>query len=308
MFRDTIKFIGVRGFAILIGAAFAGVLLISMVVNLVGAIQSPTPASVEEEFHVKHPEPLKLASDGPFGKFDKAQLQRGFQVYKEVCSACHSLSRVHFYDLKALGYDDGQIKTLAATYQIPVYNAHTGETDTHAGLPSDAFPPVAYGGQGTPPDLSLITKAREGGATYVHALLTGYRNQPTELLKRFPDAKTPEGLHYNPVFANLNIAMPPPLTSDGQVTYAEGNPPATIDQMSKDVSAFLVWTAEPKLENRHITGLSVMVFLLFATVLGFMAYKNVWSGVKGGHAEPETAPAAPKAAAAKKKAPAKKKA
>jgi ubiquinol-cytochrome c reductase cytochrome c1 subunit len=105
-----------------------------------------------------------------------------------------------------------------------------------------------------PPDLSLITKAREGGAAYVYSLLTGYQNQPAELLKQVPGGEDPPGLHYNPYFANLNIAMPPPLTSEGQVTYADGNPKPTVDQMAKDVAAFLVWTAEPKLENRHAAG------------------------------------------------------
>ena len=134
-----------------------------------------------------------------------------------------------------------------------------------------------------PPDLSLITKARHGGAAYVYSLLTGYqKQQPAELLKEFPTAKTPKGLHYNPYFANLNLAMPPPLTSEGQVTYAPGNPKPTVDQMAKDVSAFLVWTAEPKLEKRHATGIAVAIFLLFATVLGYFAYRNIWYEREGG--------------------------
>jgi ubiquinol-cytochrome c reductase cytochrome c1 subunit len=130
-----------------------------------------------------------------------------------------------------------------------------------------------------PPDLSLITKAREGGAAYVHSLLTGYQPQPAELLKQFPSDKTPPGLHYNPYFANLNIAMPPPLTSAGQVQYEDGTKP-TVDQMATDVAAFLVWTAEPKLENRRSAGLAVSVFLAFATILGFLAYRQIWYEVK----------------------------
>src|SRR5690606_11401848 len=123
-----------------------------------------------------------------------------------------------------------------------------------------------------PPDLSLITKAREGGAPYIHSLLVGYRNPPANL----PDALKPSpGLHYNPYFANLNIAMPPPLVADGQVTYADGTT-ATVGQMSRDVSAFLVWTAEPKMENRKRTGLAVMGFLLIATILAYFAYRNIW--------------------------------
>ncbi len=116
------------------------------------------------------------------------------------------------------------------------------------------------------PDLSLMTKARHGGAAYVHSILTGYTNQPAALLKEFPDAKTPATSHYNPYFANLNIAMPPPLAADGQVTYSDGTA-STIDQMATDVSAFLVWTAEPKLENRHRAGVSILIFLIIATAL-----------------------------------------
>ena len=103
--------------------------------------------------------------------------------------------------------------------------------------------------------------------------------QPAELLRKFPAAKTPAGLYYNPYFANLNIAMPPPFTSDGQVTYADGTAP-TVEQMSADVSAFLTWTAEPKLENRHRWGLTVLAFLIFATILGYLSYRNIWAEAK----------------------------
>ena len=139
---------------------------------------------------------------------------------------------------------------------------------------------MVYAGLGHPPDLSLITKARHEGPAYVYSLLTGYQAQPAELLKKFPEAKTGEGLHYNPYFANLNLAMPAPLTSEGQVTYSDGTK-ATVDQMAKDVAAFLVWTAEPKLENRHQTGFWWIGFLIFATVLGYMAYRNIWAEKKG---------------------------
>src|SRR5205823_1306462 len=119
----------------------------------------------------------------------------------------------------------------------------------------------------------------EGGASYVYSLITGYQNQPAELLKKFPDTKTPPNLHYNPYFANLNVAMPPPLTTNGQVSYQDGTP-ATVDQMAKDVAAFLVWTAEPNLDARKGTGLAVVVFLLFATVLGYLAYQQIWHDAK----------------------------
>ena len=114
----------------------------------------------------------------------------------------------------------------------------------------------------------------------MYSLLTGYSPQPAELVHKFPAAKTPQGLYYNRYFPNLNLAMPPPITADGQVTYSPGNPAPTVDQMAKDVSAFLVWTAEPKLEDRHATGLAVVIFLLIATILGYLAYRNIWATEK----------------------------
>jgi ubiquinol-cytochrome c reductase cytochrome c1 subunit len=273
----------------LVGAVFSVVLLISFFSNVSTYLTSPPPATAEEEFHL-HPKHLSLASDGPFGKFDKKQIQRGFQIYKEVCSACHSMNLVAFHDLEALGYNEAEVKAIANQWQteVPTVNPETGEASTRKALPSDRFPSPyanetaarAANNNALPPDLSLITKAREGGAAYVYSLLTGYRQQPAELIQKFPASKTPQGLHYNPYFANLNLAMPPPLTSDGQVTYAPGNPKPTVDQMAKDVAAFLVWTAEPKLEKRHGTGLAVVVFLLFATVFGYLAYRNIWYGEK----------------------------
>jgi ubiquinol-cytochrome c reductase cytochrome c1 subunit len=271
-----------------IGAVFAGVLLISLISGVAEYVSNPPAPLASEEFH-KPPNPLHLASDGPFGKFDKRQLQRGFQVYSEVCSACHSLSLVSFRDLKQLGYDDAEIKKIASDWktQVPSINPDTGEAATRKAIPSDNFPPPfpnevaarAANNNALPPDLSLITKAREGGAAYVHSLLTGFQPQPADLLKKFPDAKTPPNLHYNPYFANLNIAMPPPLTANGQVTYADGTP-STVDQMAKDVAAFLVWTAEPNLEARHAAGFAVVIFLLIATILGYLAYHEVWYEAK----------------------------
>lgn len=273
----------------LVGAVFSVVLLISFFSNVSTYLTSPPPATAEEEFHL-HPKHLKLASDGPFGKFDRKQVQRGFQVYKEVCSACHGLNLVAFHDLESIGYNEAEVKAIANQWQteVPSVNPETGEVATRKALPSDRFPSPyanetaarAANNNALPPDLSLITKAREGGAAYVYSLLTGYRQQPAELIQKFPASKTPQGLHYNPYFANLNLAMPQPLTSDGQVTYAAGNPAPTVDQMAKDVAAFLVWTAEPKLEKRHGTGLAVVVFLLFATVFGYLAYRNIWYGEK----------------------------
>jgi ubiquinol-cytochrome c reductase cytochrome c1 subunit len=275
----------VRIIAFFVGLGFAGVLLISLVVNLVAYVQSPTEPTAEHEFH-REPKELHLASDGPLGKFDRQQLQRGYQVYKEVCAACHSMNLVSFRDLAALGYNEAEVKAEAASREVPGINPDTGEVTTRKALPTDRFPSPyanetaarAANNNALPPDLSLMTKAREGGAAYVYSLLTGYQNQPAKLLKEFPAAKTPQGLHYNPYFANLNIAMAPPL-SDGQVTYADGTQ-ASRDQMAKDVSAFLVWTAEPKLENRHRYGMAVLIFLIIATILGYFSYRNIWAEAK----------------------------
>ena len=283
----------IRIFAILAGLFFSlalawsfvnGAVEVAPVLSEYNSFVQPT---VEHEFH-KHPKEVKFASDGAFGRYDKQQLQRGFQVYKEVCSACHSLRLVAFRDLKALGYNDDEVKAIAAGFQVPGIDQGTGEVNLRAGLSTDYFPKPfandiaarAANNNAIPPDLSLMTKARHDGGSYVFSLLTGYQPQPAELLKRFPDAKTPEGLHYNPYFANLNLAMAPPLTAEGQVTYGEGNPKPTVDQMAKDVSAFLIWTAEPKADKRKQTGWPVLGFLLFATALGYMAYRNVWAGVK----------------------------
>ena len=278
----------VRVIAFLVGLVFAGILLISMISGAATYFSSPPEPVAAEEFH-REPKELHLASDGPFGKFDKAQLQRGFQVYSEVCSACHSLSLASFRDLKGLGYEDPEIKKIASDWktEVPSINPDTGEAATHKALPSDRFPAPfpnetaarAANNNALPPDLTLITKAREGGAAYVYSLLTGYQNPPAELLKKFPDAKPPAGLHYNPYFANLNLAMPPPLTSEGQVSYADGTKP-TVDQMAKDVAAFLVWSAEPNLESRRAAGLAVSVFLLFASILAYLAYRNIWAEAK----------------------------
>lgn len=266
----------IRIFSILAGLFFILGLVVSTAID---TLNFEWPKGAEREFH-KHPKELSLPSDGIFGKFDNRQLQRGYAVYAQVCSQCHSLKHVAFRDLKEIGYNDAEVKAIAAKATVNAKDPLTGEMKDRPGLPSDHFPPVVYGGKGNPPDLSLITKARHGGAAYVYSLITGYEDQPAELLKKFPEAKTPDGLHYNPYFANLNIAMPPPLASDGLVTYSDGTT-ATKDQMAKDVAAFLVWTAEPKLAQRHQTGLWWILFLVFATTLGYMSYRNIWAEKKG---------------------------
>jgi ubiquinol-cytochrome c reductase cytochrome c1 subunit len=275
-----------------IGAVFAGVLLISLITGLATYFSNPPAPLAAEEFHLQ-PRHLALASDGPFGKFDNQQLQRGFQVYSEVCSACHSLSLVSFRDLRHIGYSEAEVKKIASDWktQVPSINPDTGEPATRKALPSDTFPSPfpnevaarAANNNALPPDLSLITKARHGGAAYVYSLLTGYRDANTyrdEHGKPLPaDAKPGANLHFNPWFANLNIAMPPPLTSDGQVTYADGTKP-TVDQMAKDIAAFLVWTGEPNLASRRAAGFAVVIFLLIATILGYLAYHQIWDEAK----------------------------
>ena len=269
----------IRIISLAVGAFFTLALLLAFGIGAYNYVSEP-PAKTAEAVYLQHPKHLALSSDGWFGKFDRPQLQRGFQVYQEVCAACHSLRHVAYRDLESLGYNEAEVKAIAAKATISAKDPLTGEVKDRPGMPADKFPLVAYSGAGTPPDLSLIAKARHSGGPYVYSLLTGYQNQPAELVKKFPEAKTPDGLHYNPYFANLNIAMPAPLTSDGQVTYSDGTP-ATIDQMAKDVSAFLVWTAEPKLEKRHQVGVWWLGFLLFTTVLAYMSYRNIWAEKKG---------------------------
>jgi ubiquinol-cytochrome c reductase cytochrome c1 subunit len=242
--------------------------------------------TAEAVFH-QHPKQIALSSDGFFGKFDKQKVQRGLQVYTEVCAACHSLKHVAFRDIAKLGYSEGQVKAFAASKTVPGIDPNTGEAVGRPGLPTDYFPSpypndiaaMAANGGRIPPDLSLMTKARHDGKNYVYSLLTGYQEAPAELLEKFPDSAPGAGTYYNPYFAALNIGMAPPL-SDGQITYADGTE-ATVDQMAEDVAAFLVWTAEPTLEKRNQTGWPVLGFLLFATILAYLAYRNIWAEKKG---------------------------
>jgi ubiquinol-cytochrome c reductase cytochrome c1 subunit len=218
------------------------------------------------------------------GKFDVRQVQRGFQVYSEVCSSCHSLKLVAFRNLQELTYSEAEVKKIASDWktQVPDVDPKTGEPKGRKPIPADHFPPPfanevaarAANNNALPPDLSDITKAREGGPSYVYSLLTGFQNPPANL----PAENRPgPNLHYNPYFANLNIAMPPPLTTDGQVQYKDGTP-ATVKQMAADVAAFLAWTAEPRLQDRHRAGLVVVLFLLVLTILAYMAKQNIWHG------------------------------
>jgi ubiquinol-cytochrome c reductase cytochrome c1 subunit len=284
----------IRLVGILVGLGFTFVVLLAFFVGVgpafstlaeYGKFVEPT---AEHEFHEEAHAPAGGYSfDGLNPSWDLAQLQRGYQVYKEVCSACHSLNHVAFRDLAELGYNEAEVKAEAANWVVPGINPDTGEASTRPGLPTDYFPApyandvmaAAANNNAIPPDLSLMTKARHGGTAYVYSLLTGYQAPAAALVEEFPDSVPGPGLHHNPYFANLNLAMAPPLTTDGQVTYADGTE-ATVEQMATDVAAFLTWTAEPSLVDRVKLGWIVISFLLFATILAWLAKKQVWANAK----------------------------
>ena len=212
-----------------------------------------------------------------------------------MCAACHSLKYVAFRNLQEIGYSEAQVKAEAASWMVPGINPDTGEATLRAGLPTDKFPSpypnniaaAAANNNAIPPDLSLITKARKSGPEYVYSLLSGYQIAGPQgyeyegkvLSEMFPDFKTDPPLYFNPYFEYLNIAMAPPLVVDGQLTYNDGTE-ATIPQMSEDVAAFLTWAGEPTMVERKKTGWVVLGFVLFATILAWLAKKQVWSGLK----------------------------
>ncbi len=238
---------------------------------------------------------------GPFGKYDTQQLQRGYEVYKTVCSNCHSMKDVAFRNLSDPGgpeFSASQVKALAATFQITDGVDDSGNPAQRPGRPSDYFPSPfandaaarAANGGAVPPDMSVLAKARsyerggawfltepftqyqEEGPDYIHALLNGFKDKPPE------GFKLPEGKYYNVYFPGHAISMPPPL-SDGLVDYTDGSP-KTVAQYSKDIAAFLQWAAEPKLDQRKQTGFNAVVFLIvFAGLLYYMKRK-IWAGVK----------------------------
>ena len=275
----------VRLISILVGLGFVGVAAWSLLWGAITYVGTTQEETVEHRFHLA-PKDASFSFNGPFGSYDRQQLQRGFQVYKEVCAACHGLTYVAFRNLDELGYTEAEVKAIADQWaiEVPAINPDTGEATTRKAIPADRFPSPyanevaarAANNNALPPDLALITKARHDGPAYVYSLLTGYRNPPADL----PAENRPgTGLHYNPYFPTLNLAMPPPIVADGQVTYADGTN-ATVDQMAKDVSAFLAWTAEPRLENRHRTGIAALIFLVIATILAYLSYKNIWASNK----------------------------
>ncbi len=250
-------------------------------------------------YPLEHPKHVDWSFAGPFGTWDKAQLQRGFKVYREVCSACHSLDLVSFRTLEDLGFSEEQVKAIASEYEITDGPNEDGEMFTRPGRPSDYFPSpfpndkaAAYANNGAvPPDFSLIAKARapergfptfifdvftlyaENGPDYLYSLLTGYGEEPPE------SVQVADGTYYNPYFSGgPALAMAQPIY-EGSVTYDDGSP-ETVDQYSKDVSAFLMWAAEPMLVERKQMGFNVMIFLLIFASLLYFTKKKVWSGLK----------------------------
>lgn len=232
-------------------------------------------ARAAEEVHV----PSKDWSfQGVFGTFDPAALQRGLQVYKDVCASCHGLRFIAFRNLQDLGYNADQVAALAADFEVEDGPDDEGEMFTRPAVASDRWPSpfpneqaarVANGGA-YPPDLSLIVEARGGGADYIHHLLTGYTEPPAGV-------EVPPGQYYNEYFPGHLIAMPPPL-AEGIIEYADGTA-ATPEQMAEDVTTFLTWAAEPQLVERKRMGIKVILFLLVFTGLLYAVKRKVWSDV-----------------------------
>jgi ubiquinol-cytochrome c reductase cytochrome c1 subunit len=224
------------------------------------------------------PPHLAWSFNGVFGTYDRAALQRGFQVYKEVCAACHPVKHLAFRDLAEIGYSEDEVKGIAAQVQVTDGPNDSGEMYQRPGRPSDPIPGPFANDQAAraanngalPPDLSLITKAREGGPDYVDAVLTGFKDAPSGM-------KMNPNMNYNEYFAGHQIAMPPPLSQD-QVKFADGTA-ASVPQMAHDVVTFLSWAAEPTLEQRHRIGFKVILFLIVATGVFYAAKRKVWSRV-----------------------------
>lgn len=223
----------------------------------------------------EHPPEYHWSFDGVFGTYDRMALQRGFKVYREVCAACHSMNRLYYRNLADLGYDDSQIKAVAAEYMVTDGPNEEGDMFERPGKPSDKFvAPFANKEQATyangayPPDLSLIAKARHNGPDYIVGLLTGFADPPE-------GADVPVGKYWNKYFPGYVLSMAPPLM-DGQVSYSDGTP-ETIEQYGKDVAQFLTWASEPKMELRKRTGIKVLIFLFVFAGIMYAVKKKVWA-------------------------------
>ena len=239
------------------------------------------PTSLDAAGDAPTPKTVKWSFNGPFGSFDRGQLQRGFKVYEEVCASCHGLKFLHYRNLGEPGgpeFSVEAVKALAAKATISDGPNDDGEMFDRKGKPSDAFPsPFANdqaaraGNNGAlPPDLSVMAKARPHGPDYIYSLLVGYADAPG-------DVEMSEGMSYNKYFPGHQIAMAKPL-DDEAVDYTDGTQP-TLENYAKDVSAFLMWAAEPKLEERNKTGFRVMLYLLLLIGFLYVAKRMVWSNV-----------------------------
>ena len=219
---------------------------------------------------------------GPFGKFDRAALQRGYQVYTEVCSSCHSMKYLSYRNLAEKGGPEftlEQAKAIASSFEVKDGPNEDGDMFTRPGKLSDKFvmpydnvkAAQAANGGAYPPDMSVLVKARGGGVDYIYSLLQGYEDPPIGVT-------LDDGVYYNKYMYGNKIKMPAPL-SDDLIEYTDGTK-ATAEQMSKDVTNFLMWSAEPHLEQRHKTGFRVIAYLIILTVLVYFTMKKIWSRVE----------------------------
>ncbi len=217
-----------------------------------------------------------------FGKFDRASLQRGYQVYNEVCSSCHSIKYLSYRNLSEKGgpeFSEDETKAIASNFEVIDGPDSTGEMFTRPARPSDKFVmPYAneeqaksLNGGAYPPDMSVLVKARKGGADYIYSVLVGYEDPPA-------DIKLDDGVYYNKYMYGNKIMMAPPL-SDDLIKYSDGTK-ATTEQMAKDVVNFLMWAAEPHLEQRHKFGFRVIIYLIIITVLVYFSMKKIWSRIE----------------------------
>jgi len=245
-------------------AAIGAAALLAIAGRAGAAEENPSPPNQEWSF------------DGVFGTYDRASLQRGFQIYKEICSACHPVTHLHFRDLAQIGYSEDEIKALAATYQVTDGPNDQGKMFQRPARPADPIPgpfpndeaaKVANNGA-LPPDQSLVIKAREDGPNYVYALLNGYTAAPA-------DFHLVSGMYYNRYFPGHAIAMPPPLSANA-VKFADGTS-ASVPQMAHDIVSFLTWAAEPNLEARHRIGFKVFFFLIISVGIFYAAKRKIWS-------------------------------
>jgi ubiquinol-cytochrome c reductase cytochrome c1 subunit len=252
--------------------------------SLAAALLAAVPAFAQQgaqsgiSTNAEEPPSQSWSFSGPFGTFDRASAQRGFQVYKEVCANCHSMRLLYYRNLSGLGFSPDEIKAIAASVQVPGELDDQGQATERAGKPSDHFRSPfpndaaarAANGGALPPDQSLLVNAREDGPNYIDALLQGYRDPPEGV-------HVADGKYYNIYFPGRQISMPPPLT-EGQVTYEDGTK-ATVAQMSHDVTTFLTWAANPEMEQRKRVGVKVVLFLAFMTGLTVAVKKRIWKDV-----------------------------